>query len=373
VIGGHTGMFTCEVVNPPGRLQSGSVHDLTPQLRTRLSRMERGVGLFVALAALLLLAGFAYYLRHTAVRKGWFKQKVPYYIYVQDATGLKPGDPVRMMGFDIGHILTVTPMPTGEWFVTNHYNVFVQFDVIEPNFGYIWTDSKVKVNPSDFLGNRQLEVVKGQTGEVTVVERDGRVSELRSETVPDTFVPFTNDAKGVWLRVEESAAVAEKVDRLFEAVQSALPVFTNHLVRVLASSAETMSNLNLLALSARPIATNLAEISGSLREPNGSLGRWLFPSNFNDQLGTTLTAATNTLTGIDSNLLVVVEKLTVSLDNLANITSNLSHQVHVNSNVLSQISAAVVASDELVQGLKRHWFLRGAFKTKTNPPASTTR
>ena len=349
------------------------MQDLTPQLRTRLNRMERAVGLFVTCAALLLLAGFAYYLHHTAVRKGWFLQKVPYYVYVQDATGLKPGDPVKMMGFDIGHITQVTPMPPTQWFVENQYNVFVQFEVIEPNFGYIWTDSRVKVNPSDFLGNRLLEVVKGQTGAVTVIERDGRVTELLSEHVADTYVPLTNDAKGVWLDVAETPAVAERVDRLFQAVQSALPAFTNQLVQVLSGSAETMSNLNLLAVGARPIAANLAEISGTLREPDGSLGRWLFPAHFNDQLGATLTAATNTLTGIDTNLLAVVEKLTVSLDNLSNITSNLNRQVHGNSNVLSQISAAVVASDELIQGLKRHWFLRGAFKTRTNPPPSTTR
>ena len=338
------------------------LHDLTPQLRTRLNRVERAVGVFVALAALLLLAGFAYYLHHTATRKGWFLQKVPYYVYVQDATGLKPGDPVKMMGFDIGHILQVTPMPPTQWFVDNHYNVFVQFEVMEPNFGYIWTDSTVKINPSDFLGNRQLEVVKGQTGEVTVIERNGRVTELLSEHVQDTYVPLTQESKGVWLTAEESPAVAEKVDRLFQVVQAALPAFTNQLGQALSGSTEAMSNLNLLAVSARPVATHLAEITGHLREPDGALGRWLFPTNFHDQLGTTLMAATNTLTGIDTNLLAVVEKLTVSLDNLANLTSNLNRQVRSNSNILSQISTAVINSDELIQALKHHWFLKGAFK-----------
>lgn len=338
------------------------LHDLTPQLRTRLSRVERAVGVFVALAGLLLLAGFAYYLHHTATRKGWFLQKVPYYVYVQDATGLRPGDPVKMMGFDIGHILQVTPMPPTQWFVDNHYNVFVQFEVMEPNFGYIWTDSRVKINPSDFLGNRQLEVVKGQTGEVTVIERNGRVTELLSEHVSDTYVPLTQESKGVWLTAEESPAVAEKVDRLFQVVQAALPAFTNQLGQALAGSTEAMSNLNRLAVSARPVATHLAEITGHLREPDGALGRWLFPTNFHDQLGTTLMAATNTLTGIDTNLLAVVEKLTVSLDNLANLTSNLNRQVRSNSNILGQISTAVVNSDELIQALRHHWFLKGAFK-----------
>ena len=44
-------------------------------------------------------------------------------------------------------------------------------------------------------------------------------------------------------------------------------------------------------------------------------------------------------------------------------------QVQMNTNILSEISRAVTDTDDLVQGLKRHWLLRSAFKTpRTNPP-----
>jgi len=43
-----------------------ALQDLTPQLRTRLSRLERVVGIFVVLATLLLLAGLGYYVYSTA-------------------------------------------------------------------------------------------------------------------------------------------------------------------------------------------------------------------------------------------------------------------------------------------------------------------
>ena len=86
-----------------------ALQDLTPQLRTRLSRMERAVGWFVILATLLLAFGFGYYVYHTAERKGWFLIKAPYYTYTDRATGLKVGDPVQMMGFDVGQITRMTP------------------------------------------------------------------------------------------------------------------------------------------------------------------------------------------------------------------------------------------------------------------------
>ena len=88
-----------------------ALQDLTPQLRTRLSRMERAVGWFVMLAVVLLAAGFIYYMYNTAERKGWFRTKAPYFTFAETATGLKPGDPVTLMGLPVGQITRMEPMP----------------------------------------------------------------------------------------------------------------------------------------------------------------------------------------------------------------------------------------------------------------------
>lgn len=346
------------------------LQDLTPQLRTRLSRMERAVGIFVGFAGLLLVSGFFYYLYHTAVRKGWFLKKVPYYVYVRNTSGMKPGDPVKMMGLNVGEITEVTPMPPEEWFVINQYNIFVRFLIKEPYYGYIWTDSSVKVSVGDFLGNRVLEVIKGQTGAVTVVEKQGVITGILDENMSDTYNALTKKSKGVWLnKVEESPGATEKLNEIVKAVESALPPLTNQLATLLNNAGRAASNLDLLTISAQPVAGNLAEITAQLRQPDGSLGRWLFSTNFNQQLELAATNANATLAGVDTNLVVVAEKLSLSLDHLADITSNLNAQVQTNTNMLSAISQAVIHTDELVQGLKRHWLLRSAFKTKaTNQP-----
>jgi hypothetical protein len=36
----------------------------------------------------------------------------------------------------------------------------------------------------------------------------------------------------------------------------------------------------------------------------------------------------------------------------------------MNTNLITEISTTIVHTDGLVQGLKRHWLLRSAFKTK---------
>jgi len=359
-----------------------ALQDLTPQLRTRLSRMERAAGVFVGVAALLLLSAFGYYLYLTAVRKGWFDTKLTYFTYVDSAAGLKLGDSVKLMGFDAGQITTILPENPD-----SQYNVYIEFQLKATNAGYIWfPDSHVKVTATDFLGNRYLEVTKGGSSGWT--NADGSKKEYyatyRQETVngkrvitgvwqdkEGIYAPYTKKSK-YWLMADESPTVSERLEKVASQVEQALPHIlnlTNQLTAVLTNSAQATSNLNALVVSARPIASNLTEITTQLRDPNGSLGRWLFPSNFNQQLELTLTNANTALAMVDTNLPVLLEKLSQSLDSLANITSNLNTQVQSNTNVLGGISSAVTHADELVQGLKRHWLLRSAFKDKkTNQP-----
>lgn len=359
-----------------------ALEDLTPQLRTRLGRVERVAGIFVALAAVLLLSGFGYYLYQAGVRKGWFVTQVTYFTYVETAAGLRVGDPVKLMGFDAGKITTILPEDPD-----SDYNVYVEFQIRAPNFGYIWyPDSRVKVTAGDFLGNRYLEVTKGGSSGATNVHatfreevRDGKrvITGMWLAKLND-YVPFTRESK-YWLQSDESPAVTQRLEMIAKQVENALPhIFglTNQLAAVLANGTEAGSNLNAVLLTARPIATNLAQITAQLRDPEGSLGRWLVSSNFGPRLDTTLTSADSTLSGIDTNLVTLVEKLSVSLDNLAGITSNLNTQVQLNTNILGSISTAVTHADQLMQGLKTHWLLRSAFKEKpTNRPPTrpTTR
>lgn len=377
-----------------------ALQDLTPQLRTRLSRMERAVGWFVFLATALLIFGFAYYVYHTAMRKGWFTPKLKYQTSLNNAAGLKVGDPVTLMGFTAGQITAITPNAPDAW-----YGVTVSFSVLKPHYGYIWDDSNVKVT-SDLLGNRQLEITKGLSGVATVLESTNQVAEemLRWQAITDARKKIlaevvtanpdlgrTNSAKFNWLvmddlkrRVEsepaefytnldatywippiESVALNDRLETIVSLVEQALPnilALTNQLQSVLANGNLAVSNLNTLAVQVQPVVSNLTLISAQLREPGG-LGSWALGTNGAIQLNTTIMDA-------DTNMNRLVEGLAVSLDHLSDITSNLNLQVQANTNILGNVSQAVVHADDLVQGLKRVWFLRSAFKTKeTNAPA----
>jgi ABC-type transporter Mla subunit MlaD len=411
-----------------------ALQDLTPQLRTRLSRMERAVGWFVFLATALLLFGFGYYIYHTAERKGWFLIKAHFFTYVQSSSGLNVGDPVVMMGFPVGDITLIHAMPPGD-----AHNVRVEFEIRDTYFRYIWAQgSFVKVNSADFLGKRELEITRGTNGPAICVTQPAffkTISELeqlittetnRWQLYQDVFDENSNIVFGAYtmltqsnlermaqlnlesnsvcvfdntlvrdrivaawhrkthryenfqpgsddvgLRAIETPPIGDQLQAMVSQVQSALPgifALTNKLSAVLDNANLTLgnaalatSNLNSTILAAQPLVTNFAAISAQLREPGGVLN-WALGTNGDSQMQGALTNLNSLLANTDTNLATL-------LVNLSGITGNLNAQVQANSNLLWGISKTIGDTDDFVQGLKRHWLLRSAFKVKaTNAP-----
>ncbi|MEY2409844.1 MAG: phospholipid/cholesterol/gamma-HCH transport system substrate-binding protein [Verrucomicrobiota bacterium] len=419
------------------------VQDLTPQLRTRLSRLEKWVGIFVTLATLLVLVGLVFYVHQMARRKGWYVVKLPYYTFVDSAAGLKVGQPVKMMGFEVGEITEIEAQQPGDY-----YDVYVAFRITVRHVGYMWDDSKARVVAGDFLGNRYIEVTKGTNGvpsylfnpliEVDIAAAQKYVgstnfffaqevldaSKTNFVTMPGKpvtaaalrqveesgvrMLQFMDKAtttkwptalwvpksgryetfhrgasKGYFLPPDEQPALTERLEQVANTIRTALPNvldLTNYVQKALTQAADAAGRADELLAGARPLITNLAAMTAQLTNGAGTLGDWLLPTNLNAQLSTTLTNANATvisanlmLTNTDAHLAEVATTLNRALEGLAGITSNLHHQVDMNTNILASLSKLVVDSDDLIQGLKHHWLLRSAFKEKkTNAPPSGT-
>lgn len=424
------------------------LQDLTPQLRTRLNRMERAVGWFVALAILLLAASFLGYLYHAAESKGWFKIKARFVTYVNSAEGISVGDSVSLMGFPVGDVLSVDPPPPRV-----PRGVQVIFEIREPYYQYIWTEgSYVKVNASGLLGKREFEVTRATNGfslcsthsvhelsveEFTqrVLENPGRwrpfqnVYDAQSNLVFRTYYTFcltnangtlctnadgsfiadTNalarlkelqpaiwasdvlakhhriasvwnrstqryepwDGSPVYLAMDEAPALTDRISQMVAQVQQALPAIlalTNRVNLVLDHTADVTSNLNQTIVAAHPLVTNVAGITGSLNRPGG-LGEWVLNTNGAAQISLALTNVNTLLGHTDTNLDTLVQDVAVTLIHLGNVTSNLDTQVADNPTAISNVVKIITDSDDLIQGLKRHWLLRSAFKhPNTNAP-----
>jgi hypothetical protein len=399
-----------------------ALQDLTPQLRTRLGRVEHAVGVFVIIATVLLLSGFGYYLYHTAQSRGWFDLKAPFYTYVDSAAGIREGDKVKLMGFDAGEITRIRPVPpdSGEYY--DRHFVYVEFIVRSHSIGYVWNDSRVRVG-ADLLSGRYLEVLPGGWNGYTNLDGSKKTLraayEVKGKLITaiwqDQSATYTNWAPGsaaYYITADESPALAQRAEKLVTQAEAALPnilSLTNQVAALLATTTHALSNLdsriaelkpvvsnaNHLVASFHPVSSNVHRITANLTNPAGSLGTWLLPTNLNTSAEQTLASvratlaearttftnanatlaetrrlmqtADGTLAHADTNFTMLALNLYRSLGNLANLTSNLNMQVEANTNILSEISSAIVHTDGLVQGLKRHWLLRSAFKEKSPP------
>ncbi len=321
---------------------------------------ERWVGLFVIGAAVLLIAGLAAFIWYTASQRGWFLNKAPYFTYVNSAKGLKEGDKVKLMGFDVGEITEIEAMPADYY----DWNVSIKFDVWAPYYGYLWMDSRVRVESGDLLGGRYLEVTRGFNGQPSYKEEGGR---LVAQFDGSEYIPFTPGMNPFQLHADESAVITDQVNALIGQVQAALPGFlalTNQVAGVLTQSTLLSSNLNQMTVSTKPTLDNLALISANLTNANGGLGAWAIPTNINQEIETTLVSAGNTLQSADQNMTLAVSNLSLTLTTVANLTSNLNSQVAVNTNILGEISTLVTTANDFMEKLRDHWLLRSAFREK---------
>lgn len=425
-----------------------ALQDLTPQLRTRLSRMERAVGWFVFLAMVLLLASLAFYIRQVARDRGWGEIKAKFHTFVQSSAGLKEGDKIVMMGFEVGEITMVRVMPPGD-----PHNVRVEFEIRDPYFRYIAREgSVVIVNSAGFLNQRQLEITRGTNNsyalcvtqpvfDKTIPEIQQLVSDephkwqlaqdlfdansnvvykaytfLDATNVPEMaelytlsgdyystrlarlsdlsppsnticvykdtlnrnkivgswherqrrYINFTLEKDSAWIQPVEPVGVADQLAQVVSQVQHALPNFfalTNQLNRILNNSANLTSNLNGTVADIRPAMTNVVAMTALMRQPGG-VGVMALGTNGPTQIASTLTNVNSLLINSDTNLNTLVASLGETLDHVADITSNLNAQVQANTNMLSVISKTIGDTDTFIQGLKRHWLLRSAFKPK---------
>ena len=293
-----------------------------------------------------------------------------------------------LMGFTAGRITRVEPMPPFYW----EGNVYVQFDILEPNDGYIYDDSVVKIVPKGFLGQRGLEVLQGGLSGRTNLHPTYDVQRVKNKIVKvngvwddqaGKYLSLSEKPKGYGLKVDEGASVTERAEKLVAQVEAALPNFlnlTNQLGAALSNVTSLTARADTLLADARPVVTNAAEITANLKDPNGSLGKWIMSPELTrtvSNLNVTLTNANQmivqakgTIANTDTNVTKLATGLDETILNLANITSNLNAQVQANSNLVSHVDSAIVQADTFMQGLKHHWLLRSAFKEKKPPKES---
>lgn len=237
-----------------------ALQDLTPQLRTRLHKVEWLVVVFLVVAVLSAAGFITWFVRTTAEARGWWVTEVPYYTYVSQATGIHEGTPVQLMGYRVGRVTHVDPVNlerrrSWDYYSTNNFNVFVAFTIREPYPGYINTDSRVTIGgfPVEFAGGVTLDISVGSPEAlVTITNLPGGhlgvlwerfAFEAPSADRTNKFLKYgaiTNGSKGYYLTLDQSETllaqaqrIMGKVDRISGVIDGTLPRATADLEKIL--------------------------------------------------------------------------------------------------------------------------------------------
>lgn len=364
-----------------------ALQDLTPQLRTRLNRVERAVGLFVFVSVALLVSGLAFYVRHRLKEQGYGLKKIPYYTFVSDSTGLKVGTPVKMMGFTVGEITVVERGPDTWWMVQSNLNVFVKFVVREPYFDYIWIDSHVKLGGGDFLGTRSLEVTRGRSYDLTAGNWRGKEPWVASDdwatdrylnynTLPLTYRRLKEQPNGVFLITEENPPLPEKLGQIAQTVDAALPsllALTNKVDAVLSNVISLTAQVEKTLPRVQSAIGEAEKLIGDVRpltQKPGGIGELLIPTNLNSQLTVALDDVhknADRLGPLVTNISQAVSDMRSTLQVVQNTVSNLQSQLAANPDLAPAVTQVAAKTAQLAETtdtlLKRHWLFRSAFKT----------
>jgi phospholipid/cholesterol/gamma-HCH transport system substrate-binding protein len=151
------------------------------------------VGLFV-LAGLLFSALVIFLIGD---ERRLFSSSVKFSTRFADVQGLKPGAPVRMGGIDIGHVESVGYKP-GDM----ESQIWVKLDIVKDEAARLRKDSVAHVSSKGLLGDKMIEITRGQSTEA--LEPGG---EIRAEEPTD----IANIAQGMTSKANAALGNIERV------------------------------------------------------------------------------------------------------------------------------------------------------------------
>jgi phospholipid/cholesterol/gamma-HCH transport system substrate-binding protein len=154
------------------------------------------VGLFV-LAGLLFSALVIFLIGD---ERRLFERSCEFTAKFSDVQGLKAGAPIRMGGVDIGHVSSVA---YGD--EAGDTTIYVKLSVVRSEAQRIKTDSVVRVAAKGLLGDKMIEITKGEKDSVK------EKSVLRSEEPKDMFAKLDGMSEKADTALGDVAKIAEKL------------------------------------------------------------------------------------------------------------------------------------------------------------------
>ncbi len=285
----------------------------------RFEGLELKTGLFLLLAALLIVAGIL----ATLVRQGVFTQTTPLHFFANSAQGIGKGMAVQLFGFKIGAVDTLNLEPNG----TVKVRLVVQSEYLR----LINQGSTARIAKEGLIGASIIEIVPGTTQSRPVAEN----GVLKFE------------------RAADFSSIAEEIS------QQVRPILAD--IKQLTESANRPEgDIRIAIRNARQLTAELSEVAKQMSRLTANADRQLSSvlgkaDKAVEKVDTTFEKATQTVDRLGETVARLPD-LMLKLDrSLANIEAASADAKKIMSGAAEDLPPAIRDARAIVDGAKRTW------------------
>lgn len=340
------------------------------QMFFRVKHFDRYVGILVVFAILMAVVALVF------VGRGqkWFAKRSPYKVVFSKVQGLKPGTPVTISGMEVGNVKSLRLDPQSK--------VELMIEVLQRYQGNIRQDSQAAIAMA-LIGGKTIEITVGSP-EKPLLPPGSTIPSLESKEITDLLKEI--DVKGYLKKIDDVLdnlkSITNKLDDpkgpLFrtlgnlEFVTSQLkngrgsvgailqdPKMHGEINAAIAQVRRSLSN-------AEEITRNAAQVSQTLPPLMGEVDRSVKEV---PKLIEELKKVLAELPPILEDIRKTTAHTPAIAENVKGITADVKKASPQMPELLTTTQETTEDTDKLIQGLQKHWLLRGSMPKEEPSPA----
>lgn len=301
----------------------------------RFKNLERKIGIFILIAILGVVIAAVLF----GLQKDYFTSTYSLRFTVDRGTGFSKGMSVKLSGFRVGRITSIT--------LNELAMVDVTMEVDKKYQHWIRNDSTVKLVKEGLVGDNIIEVSVGSQ-EKSVLNEGENILYVKTKALDEMADEIAEKVKPVLIEVRDIIGYINNPDGDLKKTVRNMEVLTRNLE-------QTRQNMDSLLVSSKNDIHGISTRTTSLLESTDAKLKSI-------DFAPTMQHVNNTLNSIDNKLPAMLDKLDMTLGNVASISKE-TKKLTENSfpkipGILSQTEDVMLRTDQLLNSMQNSWLFR---------------
>ena len=340
------------------------------QMFFRVKHFDRYVGILVVFAILMAVVALVF------VGRGqkWFAKRSPYKVVFSKVQGLKPGTPVTISGMEVGNVKSLRLDPQSK--------VELMIEVLQRYQGNIRQDSQAAIAMA-LIGAKTIEITVGSP-EKPLLPPGSTIPSLEPKEITDLLKEI--DVKGYLKKIDDVLdnlkSITNKLDDpkgpLFRTLGN-LEFVTSQLkngrgsVGAILQDPKMHGEINAAIAQVRRSLSNAEEITRNAAQVSQSLPPLMGEVDRSVKEVPKLIEELKKILAELPPILEDIRKTTAHTpaiaENVKGITADVKKASPQIPELLTTTQETTEDTDKLIQGLQKHWLLRGSMPKEEPSPA----